>query len=240
MARIAKNTFLLVVGNLLALAIVLASLHFMGKSPMPIIDEAINFLPVETVAWTGLRSSQPAVLGNWPPVKGAFYPDLVLSDQNGDTVRLSDFAGKVILLELAAVPCEGCQAFAGGQERGGFAGVGVQRDLQSIHHYANRYGGVELGSDEVVFVQLLLYGKSMSNPTQAEVAGWAKHFQMPRTDKTIVLQGDASMLGQASYQMIPGFHLIDDHFVLKYDSSGHHPEDDLYRDLLPALGRMVK
>ncbi len=44
----------------------------------------------------------------------------------------------------------------------------------------------------------------------------------------------------ATYQKIPGFHLIDREFVLTHDSSGHHPEDDLYRDLLPALGQMVR
>jgi hypothetical protein len=73
----------------------------------------------------------------YEPVKGERYPDLILRDQNGDAVRLSDFAGKVILLELAAVPCKGCQAFAGGQERGGFAGVPVQRGLDSRISYSS-------------------------------------------------------------------------------------------------------
>lgn len=240
MSRAAKSMLRLMLGSLLTLAITFAILLVIGKSPMPIIDEAINRLPIEMVSWTGLRSAEPVVIGQWPPVKGELYPDLILHDQNGDVVRLSDFAGKVILLELAAVPCQGCQAFAGGHELGGFAGVPVQRGLESIHQYARRFAGVELGNDDVVFVQLLLYGRSMSSPSPAEVAGWANHFHMARSAKTIVLRGDASMLGTDTYRMIPGFHLIDDQFVLRYDSSGHRPEDDLYRDLLPALGRMVR
>ncbi|QDT07327.1 hypothetical protein K227x_57540 [Rubripirellula lacrimiformis] len=229
----------LMVALLLATPVAIAAFLMTSNSPMPILDDVINQLPVHSVAWTGIRNAEPVVIGDWPPQKGQRYPDLILADQDGQTVRLSDFAGKVILLELAAVPCKGCQAFAGGQEFGGFAGVAVQPNLESIHHYADRFAGVDLGKDDVVFVQLLLYGKSMSSPSQAEVAGWAKHFQMKRTEKTIVLRGDASMLGIETYEKIPGFHLIDEQFVLRYDSSGHHPGDDLYQDLLPALGRMV-
>ncbi len=239
MAHLAKSVLRLILVCSLAFPIAFAILFVSGKSPMPIIDEAINRLPIETVSWTGLRSAEPVVIGKWPPVKGERYPDVVLRDQNGEVVRLSELAGEVILLELAAVPCKGCQAFAGGQELGGFAGVPVQRGLESIHHYARRYAGIDLKKDDVVFVQLLLYGKSMSSPTQAEVAGWAKHFQMKRSENNIVLQGDASMLGEETYKKIPGFHLIDKDFVLRYDSSGHHPQDDLYQDLLPALRRML-
>tara|TARA_R110002049_G_scaffold2750_4_gene21982 strand:- start:159880 stop:160707 length:828 start_codon:yes stop_codon:yes gene_type:complete len=181
------------------------------------------------------------VVGNWPPSVGAFYPDLVLKDQNGERFQLSDLAGKVILLELAAIPCKGCQAYAGGNERGGFGGVAVQKGLGSIHQYAKQYARVDLETDpNVVFVQLLLYGKSMRNPTANEVSGWARHFGMNRSKNQIVLQGDRSMVTRESSNLIPGFHLIDRNFVLRFDASGHHPHDDLYRDLLPALGKLAR
>lgn len=44
----------------------------------------------------------------WPPVVGERYPDLAREDSHGQVVRLSDHAGKVILVELAAIPCKGC------------------------------------------------------------------------------------------------------------------------------------
>ncbi|QDS94507.1 hypothetical protein FF011L_32860 [Roseimaritima multifibrata] len=239
MARPMNPILRLVIAVSIAIPITIAALLMLVESPMAIVDNVVSKLPVETVSWTGRQPAEPAVVGTWPPLKGERYPELLLNDQNGDAVRLSDFAGKVIFLELAAIPCKGCQAFAGGQQFGGFGGVPVQPDLQSIHHYAKRYAGVDLDADDVVFVQLLLYGSSMSSPTPEEVAGWADHFQMERTDNRIVLRGDPSMLGVETYEKIPGFHLIDEDFVLKFDSSGHHPEDDLYRDLLPALGRMT-
>lgn len=234
-----RSAFRLVALGLVAIVLSAGVLIGMGLSPMPIIDHSLNRIPAEMVSWAGLRSSQSVVLGSWPPTAGERYPDLVLTDQRGETLQLSELAGKVILLELAAVPCKGCQAFAGGNRHGGFAGVPVQPGLDSIHDYAAQYGGVKLGRD-VVFVQLLLYGKSMTSPTQQEVAAWAEHFQLRRSAGEIVLRGDPSMLGPATYAMIPGFQLIDRDFVLRYDSSGHQPRHDLYRDLLPALGEMTR
>lgn len=211
----------------------------MNGSSVPMVDETLDRMPAGLVSWTGLQSSDPVVLGPWPPQVGERYPDLLLDDSEGNRVRLSDLSGKTILLELAAIPCKGCQAFAGGKRLGGYGGFGVQRDLDSIHEYTKRFAGVKLGKD-VVFVQLLLYGEAMSAPSKEEVAGWTKHFQLDQTPNTIVLRGDASMLGPQTYAMIPGFHLIDRDFNLRYDSSGHHPKHDLFRELLPALGTMVR
>jgi hypothetical protein len=39
--------------------------------------------------------------------------------------------------------------------------------------------------------------------------------------------------------MIPGFQLIDRDFVLRYDASGHRPRHDLWRELMPAIPRLI-
>lgn len=46
----------------------------------------------------GAESSGPLPFA-WPPVSGAAYPDLVLRDVDGQTVQLSAFRGKTILIE---------------------------------------------------------------------------------------------------------------------------------------------
>ncbi|MDM4017292.1 TlpA family protein disulfide reductase [Roseiconus lacunae] len=186
----------------------------------------------------GPSSRAPSVIGNWPPVEGERFPDLVLPDQNGELVRLSDFEGQLILVEYAAVPCHGCQAFAGGKDCGAFGGYQVQPGLDSIETYAKQFANVRLGED-VVFVQVLLYGNASGPPTAQQVAGWAEHFGMDRENRQIVLQGDSSLLSQEVFDMIPGFHLIDRQFTLRSDSCGHHPKRDLYRDLLPLLGKLA-
>ena len=233
-----KPTQLFICATLMAAPVLYVFMTSGGSTSYKEILEERGGLPWVVTA----SESQPGHAANvsWPPAKHERYPDLKLKDQNGDTVQLSDFEGKIILLELAAVPCGGCQAFAGGNERGVFAGGKVQAELKSIHHYARQYAGVDLGNnDDVVLVQLMLYGKSLKSPTQAEVTGWANHFGMDRNSGEIVLKGEASLLGKASFEMIPGFHLIDRNFVLQYDSSGHHPVDNLFSDLLPAMGQMV-
>ncbi|MCA9135480.1 MAG: hypothetical protein KDB00_01940 [Planctomycetales bacterium] len=240
MPRPIKSILTIVAVTILLIPIALTVLKVSGHSPRPLVDRAINALPINLTSTVGLRAAEPAVIGHWPPVSGQKFPDLVLADQSGQTVHLSDFAGKFILVEYAAIPCMGCQAFAGGKQRGGFGGFSVQPGLDSIENYSQKYAGVELGSKDVVFVQVLLYGKSLSAPTQAEVEGWAQHFGMDREDYKIVLRGDPSMLSPETYEMIPGFHLIDRDFVLRSDSCGHHPADDLYADLLPMLKTLAR
>lgn len=187
------------------------------------------------------KSSGNEAVEFWPPIDGQRYPDLVLEDSNGKTVRLSDHAGKIIFIELAAVPCKGCQAFAGGNKYGGFAGVGVQSGLDSIHEYTQRIASINLRSNsEVLFVQLLLYGKSMGRPTQEETRGWSEHFRMKGSHSQMVLRGDSSMVSQISYSMIPGFHLIDRDFVLRSNSCGHNPNENLYTELLPKLRKLSR
>ena len=53
-------------------------------------------------------------LRDWPPAVGQFYPNLVLKDQTGQVTALSDFRGKVILVEVVGLTCRACHAFAGG------------------------------------------------------------------------------------------------------------------------------
>lgn len=174
----------------------------------------------------------------WPPRLDQAYPDLLLRDQNGKLIKLSQLAGKPILIELVAIPCEGCQAFAGGNSLGSFSGVPVQKGLGSIHEYAQQFGNVELGAD-IAFVQLLLYGKDLNAPTLEQTQAWATHFQMDARKRQLVLQGTNEMLGPETISLIPGFQLIDRDFVLRYDSSGHHPTHDLYRQLLPAIRELL-
>lgn len=237
--RMIKSIAMVVLVAGLSVPIVLVGLQLAGRSPQPVIDKVIGHLPLQLVSGIGVGSTSPVVIGDWPPVKGKRFPELILADQTGVTTRLSEFAGKVILVEYAAIPCEGCQAFAGGNQHGGFHGP-VQKGLDSIENYAARYANVRLGSEDVVFVQVLLYGKSISSPTAEEVSGWASHFGMDRGANKVVLRGDPSLLSDETYRMIPGFHLIDRDFVLRSDSCGHRPQDDLYRDLLPMLGELAR
>jgi hypothetical protein len=176
----------------------------------------------------------------WPPVLNEEYPDLQLVDQTGKLTRLSEFRGKTILVELVGTPCGACQAFSGGHQYGKFRGGKCQANLESIDIYAERYGNFDLKSKNVVLVQVLLFDESMQAPTAEDAAAWAKHFRMDRAKNQIVLAGVPAMATRQTYDMIPGFHLINRDFKLDRDSTGHNPRHNLYTDLLPRMGRLAK
>lgn len=177
---------------------------------------------------------------SWPPEKHRTYPDLELVDQEGNVTRLSDFKGKVILVEPVGIPCQACVAFSGGHELGAFEGIPPQQDLESIESYAKQFANICLDDHRIVRVQLLLFNQAMQAPTQEEAVAWAKHFQMRRSRNEVVLVGTPSMATKASRDLIPGFHLIDQHFILRANSTGQTPEDNLYSKLLPMITKLVE
>ena len=177
----------------------------------------------------------------WPPRVGQRYPDLELIDQTGALVRLSSFEGSVMLIEPVGMTCAACQAFSGAHRVGAFGGVVPQAGLPSIDELLPRFaGGVQLSDERIVFVQLILYSMSMGAPSAEDVRAWAKHFGFERSKNRIVLAGSARLLGPASFNMIPGFQLVDRNFVLRADSTGHSPRHSLFDDLLPMIPRLLE
>ncbi len=184
----------------------------------------------------------PRRASSWPPQLGQTYPDLQLSDATGNRVQLSDYRGRVLLIEPIGVDCPACQAYAGAHREGigPLRSCTPQRNLQSIEEYAEQYGGVSLDDPRLVYVQLLLYNWTRQGPpTLEEAHEWAEHFGAARRPNQLVLIADAEMIGPASYAMVPGFQLVDADFVLRFDSTGHNPRHNLWTDLLPGLPSLL-
>jgi hypothetical protein len=176
----------------------------------------------------------------WPPEKYRSYPDLELVDQTGRRTKLSEFRGKILLIEPVGMSCRACVAFAGGHERGAFWGVTPQENLESIAKCAQEYGSIQLEDDEIVHLQIVLFNSKMEAPSEHEVRMWAQHFGLDRARNRIVLAGSPAMANLAGRDLIPGFHLVDKHFMLRADSTGAKPEDNLYSDLLPLIWELRK
>jgi hypothetical protein len=177
----------------------------------------------------------------WPPRVGEPYPDLELVDQTGQLVRLSSFKGSVLLIEPVGMNCPACQSFAGAHRLGPYEGIQPQGGLPSIEELVPQYArGVSLSDDRIVYVQLLLYSMTMDAPTPEDARKWAKHFRADRAKNHIVLAGTKEFIGQASYDMIPGFQLVDRDFILQVDATGHRPRHNLFTQLLPAIPRLLE
>lgn len=196
--------------------------------------------PAEPVAQPTDRAERVPLAG-WPPRVGKPFPDLTFHDSNGDPVRVSSFAGKVVLVEPIGMNCPACNAFAGANESGrsGIDGTKPQANLLSVAKMLPAYAdGASIDDPDLVLVHLLLYNMKMHAPTQADARRWAEHFDIDAANH-LVLYADERFVNRDSYNLIPGFQLVDRNGIVQSDSTGHKPRDDLYAKLLPMLGRML-
>lgn len=178
----------------------------------------------------------------WPPTLGQRYPDLELTDLNGERVELSEYhaGSNVLLIEAVGLSCKACQAFAGGHEIGGLFGHAPQPGLRSLEKYIQIYGrSADLDSDRLVTIQILFYGPNGGDrcPTLAEARQWAAHFKKANP-KVVFLLADQTLTGPKTRKLIPGFHLVDRHFVLRCDA-GNPPRGDLSKDFIPSISRVL-
>lgn len=177
----------------------------------------------------------------WPPQLGELYPDLELLNASGERVSIASLKGRVILVEPIGMDCPACNAFAGGNRPGvgGFQGASSQQGLPSVDEALRRYAGVDPDDSRLVHAQLLLYDMGRRGaPTPELGRRWAEHFGV-RGPNRLVLIGEPYLIGPASYAMIPGFQLVDREGRLRFDSTGHRPQHDLWRELLPALAGLL-
>lgn len=176
----------------------------------------------------------------WPPIVGQAYPDLELIDQNGEKFSLSFLKGKVIIVEPIGMNCPSCQAFSGAHDYGAFENNSVEQYSASFRKIFPLYAkGLKLPSRDLVFVQLILYDMALKQPDANDAKAWAEHFRLSRDQNHFVAVSPYDLRGQASFNLIPGFQVIDRDFILRADSTGHHPTHDLYKQLIPYAGRLV-
>lgn len=181
-------------------------------------------------------------IANWPPQEGIEYPDLEMVNSSGDKVKLSSFKGKVIVIKPIGMNCPACNAWAGGQEKGGFDGIRPQSNLESFDVYAKQRG-VDLENDKIVIINLLLFNMNLKPTDSVDAKAWEEHFGFANSSNHIVLAGSDELLNSAnydaSYKMVPGFHLVDKNFILRSDASGHHPKRNLYTHLIPKITKLL-
>ena len=177
----------------------------------------------------------------WPPIVGKPYPDLDLIDQEGVEFKLSYLKGKVIIIEPIGMTCAACQAFSGGHEYGAFENNPVESYSQSFRKIFPKYAkGLRLPSKDIAFVQIILYDMKLGKPNKEDANKWAKHFNISKNDNHFVTVFPYDMRSRISFNMIPGFQLIDRNFILRADSTGHRPTHNLYKELIPLTPKLVR
>jgi hypothetical protein len=80
-------------------------------------DPMHGFVPPETYACGWPKANPPAYTGDYTLAVGDTVPDGLFMDRCGETVRLHDFQGAYLLVEMGARDCPPCQAMAGEEEQ---------------------------------------------------------------------------------------------------------------------------
>ena len=88
----------------------LLTLAVVGGTVLLVFSIEGNWQIAESTFLSGERA--PRRDFDWPPKLNEPYPDLQLIDQEGAPTRLSDFKGRIILLEPIGMTCKACQASA--------------------------------------------------------------------------------------------------------------------------------
>jgi hypothetical protein len=190
---------------------------------------------------TANQNSTSALGFAWPPIIDQPFPDIELMSHTGEMIKLSSFKGKVILVEPIGMTCPACNAFSGAPNVGAYEGQSYQQNLAPIETLLPQYAeGISLNDPGIVLVQLILYDLSLKTPTASDARRWAQHFGLDQKQNVYVLAGDGRYINQASYDMIPGFFLIDQNFILRSDSTGHRPKYNLYSHLLPKVSELLE
>lgn len=176
---------------------------------------------------------------DWPPRIGEPYPDPELVDPDGKIVRLSSFKGKVLLIEPIGMNCPACIRLAGAAKPGigPFEGHAPEKGEHSAEDYFSWFE-VDGESEQLVVVHLLLYNLAMQGPTAADAKRWREHFKVTGKNR-FVLAGGPGLINQGSYDMIPGFQLVDKDFILRHSAAGHRPIDST-ETLLTATARLLR
>jgi hypothetical protein len=123
-------------------------------------DPLNGFTPPATYACGWPKGTAPAYTGDYTLAKGGTLPDAVLKDKCDEPVRLHDFAGTYLFVEMSARDCGPCQMMATGEEQ-------FIADLKAK--------GVDV---RVVTLLCPSLSDTAGDTTKAMLNTWTKNFQL--------------------------------------------------------------
>lgn len=184
-------------------------------------------------------ASPPPKMTAWPPLLDNVFPTLTVTDQDGQTFPLSGLRGNLIIVQNVGLGDAASQAYAGAAEKGGFMGVPVDPRGPKDFRQSLREQGVDWPGTDVVYVQILLYGKTKRDlPTAEDARKWAAHFDMRKERGEFVVVNSYDLRNQATFARVPGFQLVDRNFVTRIDATGTNPVHGVNEHLIPFIAAL--
>ncbi|MFN8391158.1 MAG: hypothetical protein U0136_12780 [Bdellovibrionota bacterium] len=162
------------------------------------------------------------------------YPDVQLFDEAGQSVSLSSFRGRTILLHAVSMGCPICQAFSGSDTYGPFGAVMPNASLSPLEFYLAKGAPEAYKNRSFQIIQVVFFNGSGEAPTVSELAEWSRHFHFHERGIT-VLGAPMAVSQTLGTKLVPGFQVLDKNFVLRADSTGMIPRHDFRTQLIPVL-----
>ncbi len=179
----------------------------------------------------------------WPPQMNKVYPNLSLIDQDGKSVNLHDFDGKIIIVEYI----DFSSAISQAQSGAGLLGKFGQEDLE-IDRYALPFAEVimkndidiDLTTNDIIQLKIILYAAAGNQATREDAENWANHFNLTTESSVIVAVPEKDMRDADGSLVIGGYQLIDKNLKLRVDSSGIAPKHNLNMTFIPLFEKLAK
>ncbi len=179
----------------------------------------------------------------WPPQMNVTYPDMELLDQKGKEFKISDFAGKVLIIEYVDMSSPISQAHSGAKSKGAF---GIMQDVDKLAEtfedtvQKNADGKINFPNDNVIQLKIIAYTQDGAQPSRDDAWNWAEHFGFERDNNVIVAISKKDIRTPKTQDIVTGFQLVDKNQKLRVDSSGVAPKHNLKLTLIPLFEKLLR
>jgi len=147
-----------------------------------------------------------ACAGQASPVPGAAAPSLALPTLAGDTVRLDDFAGKVVLINFWASWCEPCV-----------------REMPRLQQWYEQYGDDGL---------VVLGVNTLYQDSRTEMEAFVQQFEITYP---MLLDAEGEQSRRWLAQPLPRSYVVDRQGVVRWTRLGEVTEESFEENIAPLL-----
>lgn len=232
----------LFISLILMIAVSILAIESTKKSPKEIAAELEKQkVQMERLAQgKSLNENLPDI---WPPKMNQPYPSFDLIDQKGGAFKISDYTGKILIVEYIDMSSPVSQAQSGAGLVGTY-GVGGTVDqfalpIEDVLRTETQ-GVVSLPNDKVMQVKVIVYGESGGQASRDDAQNWAEHFKFTKAEGVIVAVPVKNITGDETNTILGGYQLIDANNFLRVDSSGPIPKHNLKMTFAPMVQKLTR
>lgn len=178
----------------------------------------------------------------WPPKMNVPYPDIELFDQKGQAFKISQLAGKILIVEYIDMSSPISQAQSGAKTKGAF---GI---MQDVDQYAepfydtlrkNAEGSISFPNNKVIHLKIIAYTQDGAQPSRDDAQNWAAHFGFKKENNIIVAVPKNDLRDLRTQDLVTGFQLVDKNQKLRVSSAGTAPKHNLKLTLIPLFEKLL-